>query len=146
MYRVIANVLKQGKSAHVFSLEVPKGMVLINLVGAFYNVSTGEVEAGMHDKLLEEFFDKFKETLLIEDDKISLEQIESAVNFANKDCVFIDYVQNIRAQGKEEYERMTRIAQELQKMAIATKKPFFDLSQVSNEGTRYKAGDMIPSK
>ena len=32
MYRVIANILKQGKSVQVFSLEVPKGMVIINLV------------------------------------------------------------------------------------------------------------------
>ena len=41
---------------------------------------------------------------------------------------------------------MTRIAGDIQKMAISTGKPFFDLSQVSNEGTKYKLGDMIPSK
>jgi hypothetical protein len=41
---------------------------------------------------------------------------------------------------------MTKIAQEIQKMAISTWKPFFDLSQVSNDGTKYKVGDMIPSK
>jgi replicative DNA helicase len=70
---------------------------------------------------------------MIEDDKMSLEQIEASIAFNDKDVIFTDYVQNIRANGKEEYERMTKIAQELQKMAITTKKPFFDLSQVSNE-------------
>jgi len=84
--------------------------------------------------------------LFIEDDKMSLEQIESSVQKNDKDVVFIDYVQNIRSQGKDEYEKMTRIAQEIQKMAITTKKVFFDLSQVSNDGTKYKVGDMIPSK
>lgn len=146
MYRVVANILKQWKSVHVFSLEVPKGMLLINLVWAYYNLNTDSVENGDHDDKVQEFYEKYKDSCVLEDDKMSLEQIEASVVFNNKDVIFIDYVQNIRASGKEEYERMTKIAQELQKMAIITKKPFFDLSQVSNEGTKYKVGDMIPSK
>lgn len=82
---------------------------------------------------MKEFYEKFKDKCLIEDDKMSLEQIESSIVHNDREVIFIDYVQNIRAQGKEEYERMTKIAQELQKMAITTKKPFFDLSQVSND-------------
>ncbi len=146
MYRVMVNVLKQGKSVHLFSLEVPKGVVLINLVGAFYDISTGAVEYGHQNQKLKEFYDTFKNQLLIEDNKTSLEQIEASVIANNKDCIFIDYVQNINSHGKDEYERMTKIAQEIQKMAISTWKPFFDLSQVSNDGTKYKVGDMIPSK
>ncbi len=146
MYRVMVNVLKQGKSIQLFSLEVPKGVVLINLVGAFYDISTGSVEYGHQNAKLKEFYDTFKNQLLIEDNKTSLEQIEASVIANNKDCVFIDYVQNITANWKDEYERMTKIAQEIQKLAISTWKPFFDLSQVSNEGTKYKVGDMIPSK
>lgn len=146
MYRVMVNILKQGKSVHLFSLEVPKGVVLINLVWAYYDISTSSVEYWHKSKELKEFYAQFKEQLLIEDDKTSLDQIEASVVVNNKDCIFIDYVQNITANGKDEYERMTRIAQELQKMAISTWKPFFDLSQVSNEWTRYKVGDMIPSK
>jgi replicative DNA helicase len=75
----------------------------------------------------------FHDKCLIEDDKMSLDEIEASVIHNDKDVIFIDYVQNIRANGKDEYERMSRIAQELQKMAITTKKVFFDLSQVSNE-------------
>lgn len=146
MYAVLANILKQWKSVHVFSLEVPKGMILINLVGAYYGLNTGNVENGSHPDKLQEFYEKFKNSCLIEDDKISLDQIEASIVHNDKDVVFIDYVQNIRSQWKDEYEKMTRIAQEIQKMAISTGKPFFDLSQVSNEWTRYKVGDMIPSK
>jgi len=146
MYRVMVNILKQGKSVHLFSLEVPKGVVLINLVWAFNNISTSSVEYGHENKRLQEFYDNFKNQLLIEDDKTSLDQIEASVIANNKDCVFIDYVQNITASWKDEYERMTKIAWDIQKMAISTWKPFFDLSQVSNEGTKYKVGDMIPSK
>lgn len=142
----MVNVLKQGKSVHLFSLEVPKGVVLINLVGAFYEISTGSVEYGHQNQKLKEFYDTFKNQLLIEDNKTSLDQIEASVIANNKDCIFIDYVQNISTHGKDEYERMTKIAQEIQKMAISTWKPFFDLSQVSNDGTKYKVGDMIPSK
>jgi hypothetical protein len=142
----MVNILKQGKSIQLFSLEVPKGVVLINLVWAYYNLSTSSVENWHKSKELQEFYTTFKNQLLIEDDKTSLDQIEASVIANNKDCVFIDYVQNITASGKDEYERMTKIAGDIQKLAISTWKPFFDLSQVSNEGTRYKVGDMIPSK
>lgn len=147
MYRVMVNILRQGKSIHLMSLEVPKGMVLLNLVGAYYGINTNSVEQWNHNDKLQEFYEKFKDKCLIEDDKISLDQIESTIIQNDKDVIFIDYVQNIRANGKDEYERMSRIAQELQKMAITTKKVFFDLSQVSNEWAKtYKVGDMIPSK
>jgi replicative DNA helicase len=146
MYRVIVNVLKQWKSVHLFSLEVPKWVVLINLVWAYFNMSTSSVEYWHQNAKLKDFYSDFKDQLLIEDDKTSLEQIHASVLANNKDSVFIDYVQNITATGKDEYERMTKIAQDIQKMAISTWKPFFDLSQVSNEWTKYKAGDMIPSK
>lgn len=146
MYRVMVNILKQGKSVHLVSLEVPKGMVLINLVSTYYEVDSNDVEQGKHNKYIEEFYADFGDKCLVEDDKMSLEDIEASIIKNNKDCIFIDYVQNIRAKGKDEYEKMTTIAQEIQKMAITTWKPFFDLSQVSNEGTRYKVGDMIPSK
>lgn len=146
MYRVMVNILKQGKSVHLMSLEVPKGVVLINLVSAYYSVNTGDVEYGKHDDKLNEFYEQFKDKCLVEDDKTSLEQIEASVDFNDKDVIFIDYIQNIRVDWKDEYTKMTRIAQELQKMAITTKKPFFDLSQVSNDWAKYKVGDMIPSK
>lgn len=147
MYRVMVNILKQGKSIHLMSLEVPKWMVLLNLVGAYYGINTNSVEYGDHNDKLQDFYEMFKDKCLIEDDKMSLEQIEASVIYNDKDVIFIDYVQNIRATGKDEYERMSKIAQELQKMAITTKKPFFDLSQVSNDWAKtYKVWDMIPSK
>lgn len=147
MYRVLVNILKQGKSIHLMSLEVPKWMVLLNLVGAYYGINTSSVEFWHHDSKLQDFYEMFHDKCLIEDDKMSLEQIEASVVHNDKDVIFIDYVQNIRANGKDEYERMSKIAQELQKMAITTKKVFFDLSQVSNEWAKtYKVWDMIPSK
>lgn len=146
MYRVMTNILQQWKKVHLFSLEVPKWVVLINLVWAYYNISTSAVEYWHQNDKLKEFYETFRNQLLIEDDKTSLDQIEASVIANNKDCVFIDYVQNITVSGKDEYERMTKIAGDIQKMAISTWKPFFDLSQVSNEGTKYKVGDMIPSK
>lgn len=147
MYRVMVNILKQGKSIHLMSLEVPKWMVLLNLVGAYYGINTSSVEFWHHDDKLQDFYDMFHDKCLIEDDKMSLDEIEASVIHNDKDVIFIDYVQNIRANGKDEYERMSRIAQELQKMAITTKKVFFDLSQVSNEWAKtYKVWDMIPSK
>lgn len=146
MYRVMVNILKQGKSVHLISLEVPRGMVLINLVWAYYEVDTNDVESGKYDEKVAEFYSKFRDQIWVDDDKMSLDQIESSIISNDKDVIFIDYVQNIRATGKSEYEIMTRIAQDIQKMAITSKKPFFDLSQVSNEWSSYKVGDMIPSK
>lgn len=133
MYRVAINLLRQGKSVHIFSLEVPKGLVLINLVAAFYDLRTNDVEYGRHEKELTEFYEKYGDKVAIEDDKYSLPEIHNEIKYKNKDIVMIDYVQNVHVDGKSEYEKMTTVAQEIQKMAIKTKKPFFDLSQVSNE-------------
>lgn len=147
MYRVMVNILKQGKSVHLFSLEVPKWVVLINLVWAYYNINTGSVEFWHQNQKLKEFYDTFKNQLLIEDNKTNLEQIEASTIANNKDCIFIDYVQNIASHWKDEYERMTKVAQDIQKLAISTGKPIFDLSQVSNDWAKtYKVWDMIPSK
>jgi hypothetical protein len=41
---------------------------------------------------------------------------------------------------------MTDVAREIQRVANESGKHIFDLSQVSNDGTKYKTGDMIPSK
>ena len=83
---------------------------MINLVGAYHNISTSSVEYGHENKKLQEFYDTFRNQILIEDDKTSLDQIEASVIANNKDSIFIDYVQNITASGKDEYERMTKIA------------------------------------
>lgn len=98
MYRVMVNILKQGKSVHLISLEVPKGMVLINLVSTYYEVDSNDVEQGKYNKYIEEFYTEFGDKCIIEDNKMSLEEIEASIIQNNKDCVFIDYVQNIRAK------------------------------------------------
>jgi len=41
---------------------------------------------------------------------------------------------------------MTKIAVQIQRMAIENNVAVFDVSQISNEGSNYKLGQMIPSK
>ncbi len=93
-----------------------------------------------------DFWELFTKKIEIIDDKYSLSEIIAYTEMRKPDMIVIDFVQNIRADGKSEYERMTTIATELQQLAINQKIAIFDLSQVSNEWSKYMQGDAIPSK
>lgn len=80
------------------------------------------------------------------DDKYTLAEILQYSELRKPDAIVIDFVQNIQAEGKSEYDRMTNIAVSIQQLAIKNNIAVFDLSQVSNAGTAYAQGDAIPSK
>lgn len=63
------------------------------------------------------------------------------------DVLFIDFIQNIKVDGNNIYEKMSELAVEIQSLAIDNNIAIIDISQMSNEWAKtYKIGDMIPSK
>lgn len=146
MYSVMINLLREEKKIELFSLEVPVYICWINLCGAFYSVDTREIEEWKHNQKLKDFYAKYQSQIIVHDDVYSLPKLEDVCRKSESDIFFIDYVQNLEAWAKWEYENMTLVAKTIQKIAISTEKPIFDLSQTSNEGTRYKVWDVIPAK
>ncbi len=81
------------------------------------------------------------------DDIYSLNRIISYTRARKPDVIFIDFVQNIQTDRKDEYQAMTEVAVQLQQLAISEKIAIFDLSQVSQEQAgNFRIGGKIPSK
>lgn len=66
------------------------------------------------------------------DNIFDIEQVEEAVKLYKPDVVFIDFIQSIRAPGGWEYEKMSYLATQVQKIAIENNVTIFSLSQVNN--------------
>lgn len=49
------------------------------------------------------------------------------------DVLFIDFIQNIKVDGNNLYEKMSELAVEIQSLAIDNNIAIIDISQMSNE-------------
>lgn len=137
-YAYVCDLLKKGKKVVFFSLEVTKWVLMTNIIRCYYNKNQQEI---MNPDFYFEMWDF--ENLKVYDDKKKLEDIKNVTRAEKPDVVFIDFVQNIEALGKSEYENMTTCWKEIQALAIETNATIFNISQVSNE-SRYKTDSMQP--
>ena len=133
MYFITNKILQSGKKVRISSLEVPRNILLLNLVSNYYGISSSILETKDHDDKIREYSQIFNDQLIINDDIHTIGQIISDIQTSDCDAYFIDFVQNIGGKGNSEYERMTSVATEIQKAAVKSGKAIFDLSQVSNE-------------
>lgn len=143
-YQIVNKILDQWAHVVFFSLEVTKHTILYNLIANRYRMPISWVYRMEFDNV--DFWKLFTKKLEIVDDKYTLYEILQYAEIRKPDVIVIDFVQNIRSDGKSEYERMTNIAVEIQQLAIKNNIAVFDLSQISNDGTKYTQGDAIPSK
>lgn len=139
-YSYVIDMLKKGKRVHFYSLEVDKGMLLANIICAAYNwhfsevfQKIDEVDTSMFDNL--EIYDTIRD----------LDDIAANVKNDLPYAAFIDFIQNIEGVQGSEYEKMTKIAVDLQKLAIESNVMLFNLSQVNNE-SRFGAGNTMSPK
>lgn len=88
--------------------------------------------------------------LRLYDDLISVEDIRlELLSLKIKNClpkvVFVDFIQNLNSQHKSEYESISYVTRELQKLCAEMQITIVALSQVSNEGAR-SSSEVIPFK
>jgi replicative DNA helicase len=143
-YQIANKLLEQKAHVLYFSLEVPKRTVIYNMIANKYKMPISDVYKMKFDDI--DFGELFRKKLEIIDDKYDLSEIVQYTEMRKPDAIIIDFVQNIRSDGKSEYERMTNTAVTIQQLAIKNNIAVFDLSQISNAGTDYAQGDAIPSK
>ena len=130
-YQIANELLNQKAYVLYFSLEVPKRTVIYNLIANKYKMPISEVYQMKFDNI--DFGELFRKKLEIIDDKYELSEIVQYAEIRKPDAIIIDFVQNIRSEGKSEYERMTNTAVTIQQFAIKNNIAVFDLSQISNE-------------
>lgn len=144
-YHICNSILRQKANIIYFSLEVAKRRVMQNLMMNWYDLSYWDITRWRWTTMIDPT-DLFRSNITIIDDVYSLEAIVSIVESKKPDVVFIDFVQNINTPSSGEYEKMTKIATAIQQMAIVNNLAVFDLSQVSNDVSKYTDGSPIPAK
>lgn len=97
MYSIMVNLLRSGQGVELFSLEVSRYMILINLVSAYHKIPTDDFEKKGHKEKIKEFYEKYKDKLTIHDDTYNIAGIEALTLNTKQDVVMIDFVQNITA-------------------------------------------------
>lgn len=143
-YHICNSVLNQRAKVLYFSLEVKKEFVFYNLLCNRYWLDFGSVARWCwHDMDISEMQNADIEII---DDKYKLDDILLYSESRKPDVVFIDFVQNIRTDAKDEYSAMTEVAVKIQQFSIKNNIAVFDLSQISNDGTGYELGGVIKSK
>lgn len=129
-YSFVNDFLSKWKKVIFFSLEVSKWMVLLNLL-------SNKTKKRIWDWINYKNNDlEFYKNLKVYDNIYELDEIENIVKTQTPDYVFIDFVQNIQAKSTNSYERYSKIAIWIQKLAIESKSTIISLSQISNESAK----------
>lgn len=82
--------------------------------------------------------------IMVYTSKVKMLDIEThiAVQKEKPDVVFVDFIQNVDTEDKSEYERLTNVSRNLQRIALKHKLCVVALSQVSNDSVNNKRGTM----
>lgn len=118
-------------------------MTQLELAGKLLAQRTGEevytIQKDMEgEKFIRALSELDEKKLFIFDDCLTTQKIKLKLNFLrmkgyNPKVIFVDYIQNLRGRGKNEYERMTDITTELQSISIRDKICVVALSQVPDD-------------
>lgn len=137
--QIFYKIAKAGFKSAYFSLEISNEMVVSRLVGSLSNIKPTRIYAGLLDPEEIDRKAKAKAKLVsyegfveIYDDLYELEQLKKTITKNKYEFVVIDFIQNIFHKTGDEYQRLSMISLELQKLAKATDCCILVLSQLSN--------------
>lgn len=139
---IFYNLAQKGFKCIYFSLELSNEAIVTRILGAITNLKPTRILAGHltpeENQLKIEGKAKllvFNEYMEFYDDVYKLEEIEKKIKESAPEFVVIDFVQNVMARG-EEYERLSFISLELQRIAKEANCCILLLSQLSNEAAK----------
>lgn len=139
------NIAKQGFKSAYFSLEISNEMVVSRLVGALANIKPIRIMTGNLNEWENERKIKAKAELSVNesymnfyDNDYQLAKIYEEIKVNKYEFVVIDFIQNVVAQGEDEYSRLSYTALELQRIAKEQDCCILVLSQLSNQMAREK--------
>lgn len=152
---IFYNIASKGFKSAYFSLEISNEMLASRLLGAETNISPTKIMIKMlseqeeaEKQEAEVKLSVFEEFMFFYDDTYHLAALEKEIRENKYDFVVIDFIQNIMVNGKsDEYERLSSIALQLQKLAKETNCCILALSQLSNQLVRDKKNsDLVEYK
>lgn len=147
-YFLASNLLKQWKKILFINLEVPRDVVLQSILASYSWEHLNDIRKWQGTRDIWDYLNEYTDLpLKIVDNKRRWDEIKKMAQMNKPDVLFIDFIQNIKVDGNNIYEKMSELAVEIQSLAIDNNIAIIDISQMSNEWAKtYKIGDMIPSK
>lgn len=147
-YFLASNLLKQWKKTLFINLEVPRDIVLQNILASYSGKHLNDIIKQQGMNAIWDYLNEYTDLpLTIVDNKWDWEAISWVIKSSKPEVVFIDFIQNIEIEWNNVYEQMSKLAKRIQRLAIEQNIIIIDVSQMSNDGAKnYKIGDMIPSK
>lgn len=139
-YTYVVDALKKWKKVLFFSLEVQEQMLFAQLLKSYYDKNFQDISKDDFEFNMEDF-----SKLTIYSDVYDLNEICSITEQEKPDVIFIDFIQNVKAKWQWDYEKMTEVAQELQRLSIKTNATIFNISQANND-SRFKDSDNLTPK
>jgi len=141
--QILFNIVKQGFKTAYFSLEISNEMVVSRLLGSIANIKSTRVRAGLLNLLEVEQLatakgkiGAYEDYLSFYDDLYEYKDIEKEIIENKYEFIVIDFIQNIFAPSADEYQKLSKIALDLQKLAKTTNSCILALSQLSNAVAR----------
>lgn len=142
--QIMYNAAKAGFKCVYFSLEISNEMIVSRLIGQLSNLKPTRIMTGLLDKYENEEKIKaqakisvYDENMVFIDDKYYLQEILAIIRGGDFDMVIVDFIQNVMEKG-DEYEKLSKVSLELQKVAKEKDCCIVVLSQLSNEA--HKSG------
>jgi len=141
--QIVLNVADKGFKTLYLSLEISVLTIMARWIGGLSEIKPARIIGGL---LTKEEFDRKSEAearLVLLSEFISMadsiyvfREIIQTIKTVKPDLVVIDFIQNIISSKGDEYERLSRIALELQKLAKEVDTCIVILSQLSNRVVR----------
>lgn len=154
--QMLLNVLRQGGRVILFSTEMDRKLNMIRLLGNIAGLGTIQImrnqlsdEEKVNLEKAKKELSSFSDRLIIYDNINTVEGIRMKTKKfllnGGVNVVAIDYIQQIRDKG-EIYERMAKVATDLQQMALELKVTLLIGSQVPNDAVGGKNKESIDFK
>jgi len=147
------NIASKGFHSAYFSLEISNEMLVSRLIGGKSQIKPSkilivELEGEEKKKVLDTKarLSVYEEFMTFYDDLYRLDQIEKEIRVNKYEFVVVDFIQNVMANKRDEYERMSFVALSLQKLAKEMNCCILTLSQLSNTMAREKKTDIVEYK
>lgn len=136
--QIAYNIATQGYKVGYFSLEISNEMIVARLLGQIANIKSTHIMTGKHND--EDAFEMARAELISQepfmdfyDDVYEYGQLAKHIKEEKYDFIVIDFIQSIMMKdSKDEYQKLSFIALDLQRIAKENNCAIFVLSQLSN--------------
>jgi len=141
--QIMFNMAQKGFKTSYFSLEISNAMIVSRLIGQEADIKSIKI---LIDRLTDGEKKRkstaqgkirtYSKNMFFYDDVYEYAEISKHIRENKRDFVVVDFIQNIFVPKMQEYERLSYVALQLQKLAKQTNCCILLLSQFSNQAAK----------